>query len=194
MKWIVVWVAIFLGSLVVFVGIPRPALLWIASSLDASGDDMGHVKNRTGSPAEPVSEGGDAVASRQTSARSQADPPAWAWMIEQALALGVQQIEQGLALVGEREALPAGNDGESRTGAHEWESRSARDELERKPGAEERESRASGTLCGPATIELTLMRALEKAVDYSDRANAQLDQPERYRRESQERWRRCRSR
>ena len=42
-------------------------------------------------------------------------------------------------------------------------------------------------------VEQDLMRALQKAVDYSDRANARLDQPERYRRESRRQWRLCRS-
>lgn len=43
-------------------------------------------------------------------------------------------------------------------------------------------------------VEQDLMRALEKAVDYSDRANAHLDRPERYRRESRRRWSLCRGR
>lgn len=43
-------------------------------------------------------------------------------------------------------------------------------------------------------VERDLMRALQKAVDYSDKANANLDRPERYRRESRWRWRLCRGR
>ena len=43
-------------------------------------------------------------------------------------------------------------------------------------------------------VEQDLMRALQKAVDYSERANDHLDQPERYRRESRRQWRLCRSR
>ena len=43
-------------------------------------------------------------------------------------------------------------------------------------------------------VEQDLMRALQKAVDYSERANAHLDKPERYRRESRSQWRLCRSR
>ena len=40
MKWVVVWVAVFLGSVVVFVAIPTPALYWVANrnSLDVFGD------------------------------------------------------------------------------------------------------------------------------------------------------------
>ena len=61
MKWIGVWVAVFLASLVVFIAIPRPALLWVVNSLDVSGGGIGRVKNRTSSPVELVSEGGDSV-------------------------------------------------------------------------------------------------------------------------------------
>lgn len=43
-------------------------------------------------------------------------------------------------------------------------------------------------------VEQDLMRALQKAVDYSDGANASLDRPERYRRESRWRWKLCRDR
>lgn len=42
-------------------------------------------------------------------------------------------------------------------------------------------------------VERDLMRALQSAVDYSDKANAHLDRPERYRRESRRRWRICRN-
>ena len=42
-------------------------------------------------------------------------------------------------------------------------------------------------------VERDLMRALRRAVDYSDEANARLDRPEQYRRESRRRWRDCRS-
>lgn len=43
-------------------------------------------------------------------------------------------------------------------------------------------------------VEQDLMRALQKSVDYSERANARLDQPDRYRRESRWRWKLCRGR
>lgn len=43
-------------------------------------------------------------------------------------------------------------------------------------------------------VERDLMDALQEAVDYSDKANARLDRPERYRRESRRRWKRCRGR
>lgn len=42
-------------------------------------------------------------------------------------------------------------------------------------------------------VEQDLVRALDKAVAYSDRWNAHLDQPERYRRESRRQWRLCSS-
>ena len=73
MKWIVVWVAVFLASVVVFVAIPRPALLWVVNSLDVIGDGIGHVNNRTNSPVEPVNDGGDSVASRRTTGTFRAD-------------------------------------------------------------------------------------------------------------------------
>lgn len=41
-------------------------------------------------------------------------------------------------------------------------------------------------------VERDLMRALQRSVDYSDKANAHLDRPERYRSESRQRWRDCR--
>ena len=42
-------------------------------------------------------------------------------------------------------------------------------------------------------VERDLMHALRRAVDYSDEANARLDRPERYRRESRRRWSNCRN-
>ena len=43
-------------------------------------------------------------------------------------------------------------------------------------------------------VERNLMDALQEAVDYSDKANARLDRPERYRHESRRQWKRCRGR
>ena len=71
MKWIVVWVAVFLALVVVFVAIPRPALLWVVNSLDVFGDGIGHVKIRTNSPVEPVNDGGNSVASRPTTGKGE---------------------------------------------------------------------------------------------------------------------------
>ena len=83
MKWIGVWVAVFLASLVVFVAIPRPALLWVVNSLDVSGGGIGRVKNRTSSPVELVSEGGDSVANRRTTGTFQEDSAGRARVIVQ---------------------------------------------------------------------------------------------------------------
>ena len=87
MKWIVMWVGVFLASVVLFVAIPRPALLWVVNSLDVFGDGIGHVNNRTSSPAEPVSDGGDSVASRRTTGTFQADSVGRARVIAQPLTL-----------------------------------------------------------------------------------------------------------
>ena len=57
MKWVVVWGAVFLGSVVVFVAIPRPALLWMADLLALVGDDIARVRGPTSDPAGPPSHG-----------------------------------------------------------------------------------------------------------------------------------------
>ena len=64
MKWAVVWVAVFLGSVVVFAAIPRPALLWMADFLVLSGDDIAQVRGPTSDSAGPPSRGGEAIETR----------------------------------------------------------------------------------------------------------------------------------
>ena len=66
MKWVVVWGAVFLGSVVVFVAIPRPALLWMADFLALVGDDIARVRGPTSDPAGPPSHGGDSIETRTT--------------------------------------------------------------------------------------------------------------------------------
>ena len=51
MKWVVVWVAVFLGSVVVFVAIPTPALYWVANFLDVFGDGSAPTKTKAAPPA-----------------------------------------------------------------------------------------------------------------------------------------------
>ena len=103
MKWIVVWIAVFLALVVVFVAIPRPALLWVVNSLDVFGDGIGHVKNRTNSPVEPVNDGGDSVASRRTIGTFQADSAGRARVIAQPLTL----VGESESQTGEKVCRPA---------------------------------------------------------------------------------------
>ena len=35
MRWVLTFFGVFLGALILFVATPRPALLWVVSSLDA---------------------------------------------------------------------------------------------------------------------------------------------------------------
>ena len=66
MKWVVMWVAVFIGSVVVFVAIPRSALLWVVNSLDIFGDGIAQVSDRTNAPVGPANDGGDSVETRTT--------------------------------------------------------------------------------------------------------------------------------
>jgi hypothetical protein len=295
MKWIVVWVAVFLALVVVFVAIPRPALLWVVNSLDVFGDGIGHVKNRTNSPVEPVNDGGDSVASRRTIGTFQADSAGRARVIAQPPTLvGESESQTGEkvcrpATIGLTQPWRPAKEPEyvASFGAftpdfevepdEQWEQlgehRSSsilevstdvetwcdtntcrtcvvaitarigfapseirlhedlrRNYCARKLTMQHEEDHAAVTRraqaiaveearrnlawarfrqaarVSPASggeakqqevmrkVEQDLMRALQKAVDYSERANAHLDQPERYRRESRWQWRLCRSR
>ena len=295
MKWIVVWVAVFLALVVVFVAIPRPALLWVVNSLDVFGDGIGHVKNRTNSPVEPVNDGGNSVASRPTTGTFQADSAGRARVIAQPPTL----VGESESQTGEKVCRPATigltqpwrppkepeyvasfgaftSDfevepdeqweqlGEHRTSSilevstdvetwcdmntcrtcvvaitarigfapseirlhedlrrnycarkltmqheedHTAVTRRAQaiavEEARRNLAwARYRQAASVSSVSGGEAVqqevmrkvEQDLMRALQKAVDYSERANAHLDQPERYRRESRWQWRLCRSR
>ena len=66
MKWIVIWVAVFLGSVVVFVAIPGPVLNWLANFLDVSGDGIAEVDDPTRARAEPANDRGHSVTTRTT--------------------------------------------------------------------------------------------------------------------------------
>ena len=295
MKWIVMWVAVFLASVVLFVVIPRPALLWVVNSLDVFGDGIGHVNNRTSSPVEPVSDGGDSVASHRTTGTFQVDSVGRARVIAQPPALvGESESQTGEKVCGPATIRltqpwrPANEPeyvasfgaftpdfevepdeqweqlGEHRTSSivevstevETWCNMNTcrtcvvaitarigfapseirlhedlrRDYCARKLTMQHEEEHAAVTRRAQAIaaeearrnlawaryrqaahvssvsggeaaqqevmrkVEQDLMRALQKAVDYSDRANAHLDQPERYRRESQRQWKLCRSR
>ena len=50
MKWVLLSVAVFLGSVAVFVAMPRSALLWVANSLPVFGDGVAHVGGSTSRP------------------------------------------------------------------------------------------------------------------------------------------------
>ena len=295
MKWIVVWVAVFLASVVVIVSIPRPALLWVVNSLDAFGGGIGHVKNRTNSPVEPVRDGGDSVASRRTTGTFQAESAGRTQVIAQPPAL----VGKSESQTGEKVCRPATirltqpwrpakepeyvasfgaftpdfevepdeqweQLGEHRTSTilevstdvETWCDMNTcrtcvvaitgrigfapseirlhedlrRNYCARKLTMQHEEDHAAVTRRAQAIaveearrnlawaryrqaahvspvsggeaaqqevmrkVEQDLMRTLQKAVDYSERANAHLDQPERYRRESRRQWRLCRSR
>ena len=64
MKWVVMWFAVFIGSVVVFVAIPRSALLWVANSLDIFGDGIAQVSDRTSAPVGSANDGGGSVETR----------------------------------------------------------------------------------------------------------------------------------
>ena len=72
MKWVLLSVAVFLGSIVVFVAIPRPALLRVANSLGVFGGGIVQVAAPTGSPQGAARDGGDSVEAR-TAGTFQAD-------------------------------------------------------------------------------------------------------------------------
>ena len=72
MKWVLLSVAVFLGSIVVFVAIPRPALLRVANSLGVFGGGIVQVAAPTGSPQGAARDGGDSVETR-TAGTFQAD-------------------------------------------------------------------------------------------------------------------------
>ena len=290
-----VWVAVFLASVLVFVAMPRPALLWVASSLDVFGDAIGHVTNRTNPPVEPLSDGGDSSARRRTIETLQADrvgraqavaqprtradesesrSGAWTcrpatirltqpWRPEKepeyVASFGafipdfeVEPDEQWKQLGEHRTSsiLEATTEVETRcdtntcrtcvvaitarigfapseirlhedlrrnrcarafTIQHEQEHAAVTRKAQAIAVEEARRNLAwaryrQAPHASPAAsgeeaaqqevmrkVEQDLTRALQKAVDYSDRANAHLDQPERYRRESRRQWRVCRS-
>jgi len=297
MKWIVVWVAVFLASVMVFVAMPRPTLLWVVHSLDISDDAIGHVTNRTNRPVEPLSDGGDSVASRRTTGTFQADSAGQGQ--GRVIAQPPTRAGESESRIGEKSCRPAAirltqpwrpakepeyvasfgaftpdfevepdeqweQLGEHRTSAilevgtevETWCDRNTcrtcvvaitarigftpseirlhenlrRDYCARALTIQHEEEHAAVTRraqtmaveearrnlawtryrqaahVSPASegeaaqqevirqVEQDLTRALQKAVDYSDRANAQLDRPERYRRESRRQWRLCRSR
>ena len=288
------WIAVFLASIVVFVVVPRPALLWVVNSLGDFGDSIGHVGNRTNSPMEPGSDGGDSVASRRTTGTYQADSAGRMQVIAQPPTLAGESESQ----TGEQVCRPAtirltqpwrpAKDpeyvasfgeftpdfavhpdeqwkqlGEHRTSSileisprietrcnmgtcltcvvaitarigftpseirlHEDLRRNycARKLTMRHEKEHEAVTRRAQTIAveearrnlawttqrqaahvSPASgaqtaqqevmrkIEQDLRRALQKAEDYSERWNAHLDQPERYRRESRRQWTLCRS-
>ena len=103
MRWIVVWVAAFLASVVVFVAMLRPALLWAVNPLDVFGDAIAHVTNRTNRPVEPVSDGGDSSARRRTIEMLRADRAGRARAIAQPGTLAGESESQA----GEKSCRPA---------------------------------------------------------------------------------------
>ena len=64
MKWFLLSVAVFLGSIVVFVAIPRPALLLVANSLGVFDGGIVQVADPTGNPQGAARDRGDAVPQR----------------------------------------------------------------------------------------------------------------------------------
>ena len=293
MKWIAVWIGVCIAWVVVFVAVPRPALLWAVSSFDLFGDGMGRAGNRTGSPVEPLNDGGDWVASRRTTGTYQTDSAGRARMIGQPPTPAGESVSRtgdevcGPATIrltqpwkpakepeyvgsfgvftpdfevepdeewkqlGEHRTsaiLEFGTDVESRCGVntcrtcvvavtarigfapseirlhedlrrnhcarkltmqHEQEHAAITRKAQAIAVEEARRNlawtrlrqvaRVSPASGGEAAqqelmrkVEQDLVRALDKAVAYSDKWNAYLDQPERYRRESRRQWRLCR--
>ena len=294
MRWVAVWAAVFFAAVSVFVAMPRPALLWVANSLDVFGDVIVHVANRTNRPVEPASNGGNSSEKRRTSATLQADRSEPARAVAQARTRAdesgsgagaktcrpatirftqpwkpekepeyvasfgaftpdfeVEPDEQWEQLGEHRtssvleartkvetrcdmnacrtcvvaitarigftpseirlhEGLRRDHCARALTIQHEQEHAAVTRKAQAIAVDEARRNLAwaryrQAAHVGPAggeeaaqqevirRVEQDLMRALQKAVDYSDRANARLDQPERYRRESRRQWRLCRS-
>ena len=65
MKWLLLFVAVLLGSIAVFVAIPRPALLWVATSVGVFGVDVSPARAPTSAPQRSASDGGDSFETRQ---------------------------------------------------------------------------------------------------------------------------------
>ena len=74
MKWVLLSVAVFLGSIVVFVAIPRPALLWIANSVGVFGGGLVQVADPTRSLQGAVRDGRDSVSQRVARDRGDSVP------------------------------------------------------------------------------------------------------------------------
>ena len=64
MKWFLLSVAVFLGPIAVFFAIPRPALLWVATSLGVFGGGTVQVADPTGTPQRAARDMGDSVPQR----------------------------------------------------------------------------------------------------------------------------------
>ena len=66
MRWVLMFVGVFLGALILFVAMPRPALLWVVNTLDVFG---GGTTARVGAPASTAQvsarDAGDSLETRQ---------------------------------------------------------------------------------------------------------------------------------
>ena len=66
MKWMLLFVGVFIGSIAVFVAIPRPALLWVAHSVGVFGGDVSPARGATtGIARTSTSAAGDALETRR---------------------------------------------------------------------------------------------------------------------------------
>ena len=54
MKWILLFVAVFPGSVAVFVAMPRPALLWVANAVGVFGGGIAPASEPTSAPQGPA--------------------------------------------------------------------------------------------------------------------------------------------
>ena len=278
MKWIVLWITLFLAWVMVFVATPRLALLGSGSSLDNLGNGIGHVGNPTGSPvefqadpvgritvaAQPPASAGDSQSRtgtrrcrpaviRLTQPWRRAKEPVYVASFgaftpdfevepnEHWKQLGEHRTSSILEASTEvetscdastcrtcvvaitarigfapseirlHEDLRRDYCARALTLQHEQQHAAVTRRAQRMAVEEARRnlawardrqaglvSRASGREAAEQQImgkvEQDLVRALQKAEDYSDRANARLDHPEQYRRESRRQWRLCRNR
>ena len=64
MKWMLLFVGLFIGSIAVFVAIPRPALLWVANSVGVFGGDDSPASGATSVSQSSTIAGGDSFETR----------------------------------------------------------------------------------------------------------------------------------
>ena len=65
MKWVLLFVAVFIGSIAVFVAIPRPAFLWVANSVGVFSGGVSPASDATSAPQRSASAGGNSFETRR---------------------------------------------------------------------------------------------------------------------------------
>ena len=65
MKWVLLFVAVFIGSIAVFVAIPRPAFLWVANSVGVFSGGVSPASDATSAPQRSANAGGNSFETRR---------------------------------------------------------------------------------------------------------------------------------